>query len=88
MVHPVAASHHVNRNAGHMPLHSSIDPSSTDFARNAEAMRALVADLREKLSLVAGGDGEASRKRHTSRGKMLARLRKLILEAEPGIAEE
>ena len=56
-----------------MPLHSSIDPSSSDFARNADAMRALVADLREKLSQVAGGGGEASRNRHTSRGKMLAR---------------
>ncbi|MDA9436041.1 carboxyl transferase domain-containing protein [Bradyrhizobium sp. CCBAU 51627] len=58
-----------------MPLHSSIDPSSSDFSRNADAMRALVADLREKLAQVAGGGGEASRKRHTARGKMLARER-------------
>jgi 3-methylcrotonyl-CoA carboxylase beta subunit len=58
-----------------MPLHSSIDPASTDFARNAEVMRALVAELRDKLNLVAGGGGEASRARHTSRGKMLARQR-------------
>ena len=58
-----------------MPLHSSIDVSSSDFARNSEAMRALVADLREKLSQVAGGGGEASRNRHTARGKMLARQR-------------
>ena len=57
-----------------MPLHSSIDPASTDFARNAEVMRGLVAELRDKLNLVAGGGGgEASRARHTSRGKMLAR---------------
>jgi len=33
-------------------------------------MRALVAELREKLDSVAGGGGEASRVRHTSRGKM------------------
>lgn len=58
-----------------MPLHSSIDPSSSDFARNSDAMRALVADLREKLAQVAGGGGEASRNRHTARGKMLARER-------------
>ncbi|MBR0705650.1 carboxyl transferase domain-containing protein [Bradyrhizobium liaoningense] len=66
-----------------MPLHSSIDPSSSDFARNSEAMRILVADLREKLSQVAGGGGEASRNRHTSRGKMLARERVDLL-VDPG----
>ncbi|WP_448043411.1 carboxyl transferase domain-containing protein [Bradyrhizobium liaoningense] len=66
-----------------MPLHSSIDTSSSDFARNSEAMRALVADLREKLSQVAGGGGEASRNRHTARGKMLARQRVDLL-VDPG----
>ncbi|MCA1530451.1 carboxyl transferase domain-containing protein [Bradyrhizobium yuanmingense] len=66
-----------------MPLHSSIDPSSSEFARNSEAMRGLVADLREKLSEVAGGGGEASRKRHTARGKMLARERVDLL-VDPG----
>ncbi|AWM01169.1 carboxyl transferase domain-containing protein [Bradyrhizobium amphicarpaeae] len=66
-----------------MPLHSSIDPSSSDFARNSEAMRGLVADLREKLSQVAGGGGEVSRNRHTSRGKMLARERVDLL-VDPG----
>lgn len=66
-----------------MPLHSSIDPSSSDFARNADAMRALVTDLREKLSQVAGGGGEVSRNRHTGRGKMLARQRVDLL-VDPG----
>ncbi|TYL79822.1 carboxyl transferase domain-containing protein [Bradyrhizobium cytisi] len=66
-----------------MPLHSSIDPSSSDFARNSDAMRVLVADLREKLSQVAGGGGEVSRSRHTSRGKMLARERVDLL-VDPG----
>lgn len=66
-----------------MPLHSSIDPSSSDFARNADAMRALVADLREKLSEVAGGGGEVARNRHTARGKMLARERVDLL-VDPG----
>src|SRR4051795_9872561 len=68
-----------------MPLHSSIDPASSDFARNTEAMRALAAELREKLSVVAGGGGEASRARHTSRGKMLARQRVDLL-IDPGTA--
>ncbi|MCK1343091.1 methylcrotonoyl-CoA carboxylase [Bradyrhizobium sp. 193] len=68
-----------------MPLHSRIDTSSSDFARNSEAMRTLVADLREKLSQVAGGGGEVSRNRHTSRGKMLARERVDLL-VDPGTA--
>jgi 3-methylcrotonyl-CoA carboxylase beta subunit len=68
-----------------MPLHSSTDPASSDFARNAEAMRALVAELREKLNQVAGAGGESSRARHTSRGKMLARQRVDLL-IDPGTA--
>src|SRR6195256_1300816 len=68
-----------------MPLHSSTDATSSDFARNAEAMRALVAELRQRLDSVAGGGGEASRSRHTSRGKMLARQRVDLL-IDPGTA--
>src|ERR1700738_3971839 len=68
-----------------MPLHSTTDPTSSEFAGNAEAMRALVAELREKLDSVAGGGGEASRARHTSRGKMLARQRVDLL-IDPGTA--
>src|ERR1041384_6009689 len=68
-----------------MSLHSTIDPKSADFARNAEVMRGLVADLRDKLKEVAGGGGKASRARHTSRGKMLARQRVDLL-LDPGTA--
>src|SRR4030088_122092 len=68
-----------------MPLHSSIEPASSDFARNAEAMRALVAELRQKLDAAAGGGGKVSRARHTSRGKMLARQRVDLL-IDPGTA--
>jgi 3-methylcrotonyl-CoA carboxylase beta subunit len=68
-----------------MPLHSSIDPTSSEFALNAEAMRGLVKELYSKLDLVAGGGGEASRSRHLSRGKMLARQRVDLL-LDPGTA--
>src|SRR5437868_13458434 len=68
-----------------MPLHSTIDPTSSEFARNADVMRGLVAELREKLKIVSGGGGEVSRKRHTSRGKMLARERVDLL-VEPATA--
>src|SRR3979490_1958970 len=62
-----------------MPLHPTTDPTSSDFARNAEAMRALVAELRERLDQVAGGGGEASRSRDRARGKVLARQRVSLL---------
>src|ERR1700730_178171 len=68
-----------------MPLHPTTDPTASDFVSNAEAMRALVAGLRDKLNEVAGGGGKASRARHTSRGKMLARQRVDLL-IDPGTA--
>src|SRR3954449_12841646 len=68
-----------------MSLRSTIDPASAEFAQNAETMRALVAELRDKLNSVAGGGGEASRNRHLSRGKMLARQRVDLL-IDPGTA--
>ena len=48
-------------------------------------MRELVAELRDKLDQVAGGGGEASRARHSARGKMLARQRVDLL-IDPGTA--
>jgi len=56
-------------------LHSDLDPSSTEFAANAEAMRALVADLRARVAEVQQGGGETARERHRARGKLLARER-------------
>ena len=48
-------------------------------------MRALVADLKQKLQVVSGGGGETARNRHTARGKMLARQRVDLL-VDPGTA--
>jgi 3-methylcrotonyl-CoA carboxylase beta subunit len=45
----------------------------------------LIAELREKLNQVLSGGGEASRVKHTSRGKMLARQRVDLL-IDPGTA--
>ena len=71
-----------------MPLHSTIDPSSSEFSVNAEVMRGLVRELRDKLKEVSGGGGEVSRKRHISRGKMLARDRvDLLLDAGTAFLE-
>jgi 3-methylcrotonyl-CoA carboxylase beta subunit len=68
-----------------MQIQSSLDTSSTDFARNSEVMRGLVVELRDRLKQVAGGGGKASRSRHTARGKMLARARVDLL-VDPGTA--
>src|SRR5674476_1042121 len=38
-----------------MSLQSTIDPGSSEFARNAEAMRAVVADLRDSVARVVDG---------------------------------
>jgi 3-methylcrotonyl-CoA carboxylase beta subunit len=66
-------------------IQSNLDISSPDFARNSEIMRGLVAELRAKLNEAAGGGGEASRARHSARGKMLARERVDLL-VDPGTA--
>jgi 3-methylcrotonyl-CoA carboxylase beta subunit len=64
-------------------LPSRIDRNSPDFAANAKAMNASVSDLAEKLSAIRLGGDEASRKRHTERGKMLVRARIAAL-IDPG----
>src|ERR1700681_3286266 len=66
----------------------SIYAGTAEFAQNAEAMRALVAELRQKLDQVAGAGGEVSRARHTSRGKMLARQRvDLLIDPDTAFLE-
>ena len=66
-------------------LESLADPRSAEFRANAEAMQALVADLRATAEKVREGGGEAARKRHLSRGKLLPRdrIRTLIDPLSP-----
>ncbi|MCH7555612.1 MAG: methylcrotonoyl-CoA carboxylase, partial [Proteobacteria bacterium] len=64
-------------------LESSIDTGGAEFAANAEAMAALVADLRAKVAVIETGGGEAARERHKGRGKMLPRERIAAL-IDPG----
>ncbi len=66
-------------------LKSELDSRSETFIQNADAMRLLVADLREKVQAASEGGGEAARKRHASRGKLLARERVDLL-IDPGTA--
>src|SRR5499427_5486265 len=62
---------------------TAIDPLSPDFARNAAAMKRLVADLRDKLDAAMQGGSEEARARHVARGKLLARERVNLL-IDPG----
>ncbi|MDB5626282.1 MAG: Propionyl-CoA carboxylase [Tardiphaga sp.] len=68
-----------------MALRSSIDPTSSEFKGNADAMRVQVADLQSRLKAISGGGGAAARAKHTARGKMLARDR-VDLMVDPGTA--
>jgi acetyl-CoA carboxylase carboxyltransferase component len=56
-------------------IETRIRTASDEFERNAAAMRAGVAELRERLRRVREGGGEAATARHRSRGKLTARER-------------
>src|SRR5208282_2873282 len=66
-------------------IDSAIDTRSAEFRANADAMAALVADLRGAVDSIRQGGGEAARKRHLSRGKLLPRdrVRALIDPSSP-----
>ena len=64
-------------------LETRLNARSPDFRSNAEAMRALVADLKEKVNAVGVGGGPEARAKHTARGKLLPRDRVQML-LDPG----
>ncbi|QQP91544.1 methylcrotonoyl-CoA carboxylase [Skermanella sp. TT6] len=64
-------------------LKSVIDTRDPAFADNAEAMRGLVADLRDRVHEIKQGGGAKARDRHLSRGKLLPRDRVRTL-LDPG----
>ena len=56
-------------------LGTAINPQSTEFVANSNAMGVLVADLRAQLARVATGGSAEARAKHTARGKWLVRDR-------------
>jgi 3-methylcrotonyl-CoA carboxylase beta subunit len=64
-------------------LTTSVDRRSEAFGANAAAMRAVVADMREKAAAIREGGGEEARRRHLARGKLLPRERVRAL-LDPG----
>ncbi|MGA1376074.1 MAG: carboxyl transferase domain-containing protein [Steroidobacteraceae bacterium] len=64
-------------------IESTVDRNSAQFAARADAMRELVADLRQRLQEVSVGGGPAARERHVARGKLLPRER-IDMLLDPG----
>jgi 3-methylcrotonyl-CoA carboxylase beta subunit len=64
-------------------LTSDINPRSPGFRANAEAMQAVVEDLRRQIAIVEKGGGEKAMARHLSRGKLSPRQR-IELLLDPG----
>jgi 3-methylcrotonyl-CoA carboxylase beta subunit len=64
-------------------LISKVDRKSAEFAANADAMRALVAELHARQARAAAGGGAAARAKHVARGKLLPRDRVGML-LDPG----
>jgi 3-methylcrotonyl-CoA carboxylase beta subunit len=64
-------------------IQSNLRCDQPQFLANAEAMRALVLQLRERTAQVARGGSESARERHRSRGKLLVRDR-IDLLLDPG----
>jgi len=60
-------------------LPSQIDPRSAAFRDNAEAMLALVEDLRREHDKARAGGGAVAREKHLARGKLLPRERVRVL---------
>jgi 3-methylcrotonyl-CoA carboxylase beta subunit len=66
-------------------LASAVDPRSDAFRANAARMEELVSALRATVDRIREGGGEAARRRHLDRGKLLPRerIRTLIDPASP-----
>jgi len=64
-------------------LETQLNARSADFQANAQAMQAVVDDLKAQIAKSALGGGEAARAKHTARGKLLPRDRVQML-LDPG----
>ena len=64
-------------------IETKLNARSADFQANAAAMQALVDDLQAQVQKVGAGGGDAARKKHTDRGKLLPRVRVQML-LDPG----
>ncbi|CAG9860074.1 unnamed protein product [Phyllotreta striolata] len=69
-------------------LKTDVDVLSPQFLENKEKMTQLIETLRDKTTKILQGGGEKAAKRHTSKGKLLARDRvKLLLDKNSAFLE-
>ncbi|WP_375001586.1 acyl-CoA carboxylase subunit beta [Aeromicrobium sp. CTD01-1L150] len=69
-------------------MKTTVDPTSTGYAENREAMLERVADLAEQHGKALAGGGEKYVERHHARGKLTARERiELLLDADAPFLE-
>jgi len=69
-------------------IETRIDINSSEFEENLAAMRALVEDLRDKVTVISRGGGERARKKHLARGKMRVRDRiNMLLDEDSAFLE-
>src|SRR4051812_30207017 len=66
-------------------IRSALDTRSDEFRANAERLRSLVEDLRDKTAHAARGGSDDARRKHLERGKLLVRERINAL-VDPGTA--
>ena len=64
-------------------LPTAVDTAAPEFRTNAERMRALTAELRDRRAAAAAGGPARARERHVARGKLLPRDRVMNL-IDPG----
>src|SRR4051795_3480826 len=64
-------------------IKSQVNARSAEFRANAERMKALVDDLKQKVAAASVGGDKSARDKHTARGKMLPRERVRTL-LDPG----
>ncbi len=66
-------------------IETQLNARSAESKANAERMRALVGDLKEKVALVSVGGDQAARDKHLARGKLLPRerVRRLLDPGSP-----
>src|SRR4051794_2156253 len=64
-------------------IESRLNPRDPAFEANVKTMKSLVVDLQAKIQHIALGGGDAARKKHAARGKLLPRDRVRML-CDPG----
>src|ERR1700688_1637289 len=73
---------YISRNRIMPVIETRLDTRGPTFARNRDALGALVADLKARVAGIEQGGGAVARERHTGRGKLLPRERvRTLLDA-------